>query len=53
MTNFDILIVGCGLTGSVIARELADYKYYNMNQALEICDKKITQFLFYIPERSK
>ena len=24
MTNFDILVVGCGLTGSVIARELAE-----------------------------
>ena len=52
------LIVGCGLTGSVIGRELAeagnnlivcgrlaDFKYYNMDQCLERSLSKAKEIL--------
>lgn len=34
LSKYDFVVVGAGLTGSTIAREPAEFKYYNMDQAV-------------------
>lgn len=34
MTDYAVIVVGAGLSGAVMAGRLADYKYYNTDDAI-------------------